>query len=243
MPANTYSALWFQLFMPLQSEEMTRKDVAFLARQLPLPRYHRVLDLCCGYGRHALPLAERGYAVMGMDRDEEAIATARQLAARSSQPPTYRVADMRELGDLSGSFDGVINMWQSLSYFDEDTNERVLRDIYSKLTSGGRFIVDLYNRDYFERNQGDKRQIVNGVTVETHGYMRGHRWHSELAYRDEHGVVIGGDHMDWQLYTPDEFIAFAAACGFSAPLACTWSDETIPPSAGVARMQIVLEKP
>ncbi len=60
MTTNAYSSLWFRLFMPLQTEESTRNDVAFLTRQLPLPRYRRVLDLCCGYGRHALGLAERG---------------------------------------------------------------------------------------------------------------------------------------------------------------------------------------
>ena len=241
MPSNTYSALWFELFMPLQTEELTRKDVAFLARQLPLPHYQRILDLCCGYGRHALPLAQQGYEMTGLDRDEAAVATARRLAAASGQAITYLASDMRDVGGLPGSFDGVINMWQSLSYFDESTNARVLRDICDKLTISGRFVVDLYNRDYFERHQGIRRQVVNGMTVETNGYMQGNRWHSELTYRDEHGDA-GSDHMEWQLFTPDEFVALATACGFTALLACTWSDEAIPPSTDVARMQIVLEK-
>lgn len=60
MTTNTYSSQWFQLFMPLQSEETTRKEVAFLARQLPLPRYRRILDLCCGFGSHAIGLAALG---------------------------------------------------------------------------------------------------------------------------------------------------------------------------------------
>ncbi len=41
MTINAYSPLWLQLFMPLQAEEVTRKDADFLARQLPLPRYRR----------------------------------------------------------------------------------------------------------------------------------------------------------------------------------------------------------
>ena len=76
--SNAYSALWFQLFMPMQKEEWTQKDVTFLARQLPRPRYQRVLDLCCGHGRHALPLARLGYTVTGLDRDEATIAQARE---------------------------------------------------------------------------------------------------------------------------------------------------------------------
>jgi hypothetical protein len=45
---NAYSDLWFKPFIPLQDEASTLRDVNFLVRQLPLPHYRRVLDLCCG---------------------------------------------------------------------------------------------------------------------------------------------------------------------------------------------------
>lgn len=241
MAANTYSSLWFQLFMPLQTEEWTRKDVAFLVRQLPLPRYRRVLDLCCGYGRHAMRLAARGYTITGLDRDAVALEEARRRTTAERQEVTYIVGDMRDLGALPGAFDAVINMWQSLSYFDEATNIALLRQIAAKLAPAGRFGVDMYNRDYFERNQGDKVQQINGVTVVSHGYMEGNRWHSVLTYRDEHGER-GEDHMDWQIFTPVEFSALAAECGFTSRLVCAFSDESIVPSSDIPRMQFVLEK-
>ncbi|HEY1387940.1 MAG TPA: class I SAM-dependent methyltransferase [Ktedonobacterales bacterium] len=241
MTPNAYSSLWFHLFLPLQTDESTDKDVAFLARQLPLPRYGRLLDLCCGYGRHAVRLAARGYRVTGLDRDPEAIAEAERRTRAADQQVTYLVGDMREVGALPGTFDGVINMWQSLAFFDEATNADVLRQVRSKLTPGGRFIVDIYNRDFFERNQGQGSQEIDGTRVETDGYMEGNRWHSVLTYRDVDGAIIGGDHMDWQMFTPDEFIALAAECGFASRLACAWADENIPPSPDVARMQVILE--
>jgi SAM-dependent methyltransferase len=241
MTTNAYSSLWFQLFMPLQTEEWTEKDVAFLARQLPLPRYARVLDLCCGYGRHALKLAQRGYQVTGLDRNEAAIDEARKRAAEAGQDITYIVGDMRQLGDVASEFDAVINMWQSFSYFDEESNRDLLRQIYSKLTPGGRFIIDMYNRDYFASHQGSQRQEINGVTVESHNSMQGNRWHSVLKYSDERGE-LGGDHMDWQMFSPEEFSTLAAQTGFETALACTWSDEQRTPSPDVARMQVVLEK-
>jgi len=242
MPANIYSPRWFQLFMPMQTEEWTEKDVAFLARQLPLPSYRRVLDLCCGYGRHAARLAARGYAVTGLDRDAAALAEARRRTTEAHQEVAFVLGDMRDLAALPGAFDAVINMWQSLSYFDEATNTALLRQIATKLTPSGRFIVDMYNRDFFERNQGRKSQQINGVTVESHGYMEGTRWHSVLTYRDATGAPCGEDHMDWQLFTPEEFITLAAACGFTSRLACAFSDESIAPSPEVPRMQFVLEK-
>jgi SAM-dependent methyltransferase len=246
LDSNTYSAQWFRLFMPLQTEELTRREVDFLARQLSLPRHRRVLDLCCGYGRHALGLAARGYAVTGLDRDAAALGEARGRAQQAGQEVTYVVGDMRaiaELPELPAELDAIVNMWQSLSYFDEATNAALLRAIHDKLTPGGRFVVDMYHREYFERNQGQKRQELDGVIVETEGYMAGNRWHSVLTYRDEHGQPCGADHMDWQLYTPDEFAALAADCGFIPILACTWADESRPPSPDVARFQTVLARP
>ena len=240
MTTNTYSALWFQLFMPLQTEEWTEKDVAFLARQLPLPRYSRVLDLCCGYGRHALRLAQRGYQVTGLDRDEAAISEAKRRAEEAGQEVSYIVGDMLQTEEIAGEFDAVINMWQSFSYFDEETNRDLLRQIASKLTPGGRCIIDMYNRAYFERHQGPQRQEINGIIVESNNYLQGNRWHSVLTYSNEQGE-LGNDHMEWQIFTPDEFSDLAKQVGFDTALACTWSDEQRAPSPDVARMQVVLE--
>ena len=239
---NAYSALWFRLFMPLQSEEMTQKEVAFLARQLPLPRYQRVLDLCCGYGRHALGLAARGYTVTGLDRDTEAIAEAERRADAAGLAISYRIGDMRQVGETPGEFDAVVTMWQSLGYFDDATNADVLRQIHDKLTPGGRFIADLYNRAFFERNQGEKRQEIDGVIVESRNYMEGARYHTVLTYRDGNGAVVGGDHFDWRVYTPEEFTDLASASGYTMRLICTWAAEDRPPSAEIARMQVVLER-
>jgi SAM-dependent methyltransferase len=243
MTINAYSSQWFQLFMPGPAEASTwQDDVAFLARHLSLPRYGRILDLCCGYGRHAIALARQGYQVTGLDRSQAAIAEAKRRSRAAGVEVTYVTGDMREVGEMPDTFDAVINMWQSLSYFDDDTNADVLRAIRGLLTPGGRFIVDLYNRESFERQHGTKQQEINGITVESHGYMQGSRWHSELTYRDAAGTITDTDHMEWRLYTPQEFDSLAAACGFSTRLACAWWDEGRAPSPDSGRMQIVLER-
>ena len=243
MTTNSYSSQWFQLFLaPSAAAESTSQDVAFLTRQLPLPRFRRVLDLCCGYGRHALGLAEQGYQVTGLDRSQAAIAEAERRSQAAGAEVAYVTCDMREVGELPDTFDAVINMWQSLSFFDDDTNADVLRAIHDKLTTGGRFVVDLYNCASFERQQGTRQQEIDGVTVLSRGYMQGNRWHSELTYRDANGAITGGDHMEWRLYTPEEFDSLAAACGFTTRLACAWWDESLAPSSDIGRMQIVLER-
>jgi len=99
----------------------------------------------------------------------------------------------------------------------------------------------MYNRDYFESRQGSQRREINGITVESNDYMQGNRWHSVLKYSDARGE-LGSDHMDWQMFSPEEFSALAALPGFETTLACTWSDEQKAPSPDIARMQVVLEK-
>ncbi len=58
--ANTYSPTWFELFMQPIQPVQTEAEAAFLMRHLPLPAYRSVLDLCCGWGRHAQVLAWHG---------------------------------------------------------------------------------------------------------------------------------------------------------------------------------------
>lgn len=242
MATNAYSTWWFQLFMPLQSVEMTAREVAFLARQLPLPRYRRVLDLCCGYGRHALGLAALGYTVTGLDRDADAIAEARRRARSAGLTVEYILSDMRNLAALPDTYDAIINMWQSLSYFDDSTNEAILRAIHDHLAPGGRFIVDSYNRAYFVDHLGERDQQIGEVGVHTHAYMEGDRYHNELTYRDATGAIIGSDHFDWHVYSPADFTALAAECGFTTRLTCSWADEATAVTPAMARMQIILER-
>ena len=62
--------------------ERTSDEVAFLERSLNLTPGCRILDVPCGNGRLALPLAERGYRVTGVDITkalvQEALSTSRE---------------------------------------------------------------------------------------------------------------------------------------------------------------------
>jgi SAM-dependent methyltransferase len=70
-----------------------------------------VLDLGCGTGRHAVPLAQRGYAVLGVDRSAEML---RRAAARES-PARFKVGDLRNLA-LRETFDAALMMFAVLGY-------------------------------------------------------------------------------------------------------------------------------
>jgi SAM-dependent methyltransferase len=100
----------------------------------------RVLDLGCGTGGHAAPLAERGYQVVGVDRSEAMLA---QAHARGSAARFVR-ADILGL-DLRETFDAVVMMFAVLGY--QVANAEVLGALASvrrHLRPGGLFVADAW---------------------------------------------------------------------------------------------------
>ena len=59
----------------------------------------RVIDIGCGPVSDAYYFAELGFDVVGIDYSEEMIKAARGLK-KVSNPPLFRVGDMREIGDM-----------------------------------------------------------------------------------------------------------------------------------------------
>ncbi len=68
----------------------------------------RVLDLACGEGRHGLAAAILGAEVVGIDRDETRLATARELAAAHQLTVDWRVVDLEGPWPDLGNFDAVL---------------------------------------------------------------------------------------------------------------------------------------
>lgn len=62
-------------------DERTAREVDGVVRLLSLKPRQRVLDVPCGYGRHAIALASRGYGVVGVDLNERHLRMARSSAA------------------------------------------------------------------------------------------------------------------------------------------------------------------
>jgi SAM-dependent methyltransferase len=232
---SDYSPTWYQLFLQPIAREQTEREVGFVARWLPLLGYRAVLDLCCGHGRHARALAERGYHITGVDANAAALATARRL---SSDSIIYLQHDMRHLAELPDTFDAIICLWQSFGYFDAATNADILRQIGQKLRPGGRLVLDIYHRGFFERNQGTRSFERDGRLISETKRMNGDRLTVTLDY----GPDVPQDSYAWQLFSPDDIAALAQQHGFAPLLACAGFDQATPASADLARMQLVFER-
>ena len=123
-----------------------------------------ILDLGCGTGNHAIPLAQRGYQVTGVDRAPEMLSQARQkisalpLPAQVSHGSEFILGDLRSL-DLQKRFDAVLMMFAVLGYqiADEDI-EAALKTVSTHLKPSGLFIFDVWYGPAVVRQRPDKRE-------------------------------------------------------------------------------------
>ncbi|MFH1007883.1 MAG: class I SAM-dependent methyltransferase [Candidatus Latescibacterota bacterium] len=148
---------WFQDFfgedyLKFDRHEDTAQEVDFVERELDLPHGSALLDLCCGYGRHAIELARRGVRVTGYDLSSVMLTRAQKNAKQAGVGVQWQAGDVRAL-DFEETFDGIISMFTSFGYFeDEDENFRVLGAVGRALKPGGRFLIETVNRDFIVRH-------------------------------------------------------------------------------------------
>jgi SAM-dependent methyltransferase len=230
---NSYSQRWFEFFHVGIEEARTTQEAEFVCRCATLPEFREILDVCCGMGRHARALANRGYSVVGIDRDADAIEQARDKAAG----PSYVVADIRDYQPAPEAFDAAIVMGQSFGHFDAGTNRAVLRRLADGIRKRGRVILDLWNPDFFAVHQGKRSLETTRGVVRENKRVNGDRVFVELDYPDG-----AHEEFEWQLFTPAKMISLAQSVGLALLLSCTDFDTAITPSPAKLRIQFVLER-
>lgn len=129
----------------------TVQEIDFISRVLNLPPQASILDLYCGYGRHAIELAKLGYQVTGIDATADFLDIASQKAKEAKVDVVFVQQDMRELNYWE-EFDAVINMFAAFGYFSDEENAQVLERVANSLRPGGLFLIDLLNREWMVRN-------------------------------------------------------------------------------------------
>jgi ubiquinone/menaquinone biosynthesis C-methylase UbiE len=85
----------------------------FVAR-LDIPPGARVLDLACGTGNVALPLARKGAHVTGVDIAANLLAQARERAAAEGLDMVFDEGDAEQLPYPDASFDAVLTMFGAM---------------------------------------------------------------------------------------------------------------------------------
>lgn len=108
-----------------------------------------VLDVACGVGRHAVPLAESGLDVTALDISPEFLSRAREFAADAgvAARTQFVEADMRDLraADLRDEYDLVTSFFTSFGYYDDEINREVLAAMADRVRPGGALVLEVAN--------------------------------------------------------------------------------------------------
>lgn len=131
-----------ELFGPLEGDAEQEVD-EILALLSPRPG-SAVEDLGCGRGRHAIPLARKGYAVTGVDLSEKMLRIARERARKEGTSVEWVREDMRTFC-RPRTFDLCLSLFTSFGFFGDDENRKVLSNMAQSLKKGGMLLLDLRN--------------------------------------------------------------------------------------------------
>ncbi|HLC69860.1 MAG: hypothetical protein A2840_02045 [Candidatus Buchananbacteria bacterium RIFCSPHIGHO2_01_FULL_47_11b] len=140
----TFRETYRTTFDEIYSAKRGEKEVAFLIQSLRLKKGSRILDLACGQGRHAIPLARHGMKVTGVDWSAPLLQLARHRGKIAGTDVLFIKKDMRTYR-TAGKYDTVLILGNSFGYFSDRENEQVLSNIAASLKTGGRLVLDLAN--------------------------------------------------------------------------------------------------
>lgn len=110
-----------------------------------------VLDLACGPGRFAIPLAQRGFRVCAVDRTAFLLEKGRQRACAAQLEVEWVQSDMRTFA-RPFAFDLVISMMTSFGYFEDRQEDLVvLQHMLRNLKPGGVCVIDVKGKERVAR--------------------------------------------------------------------------------------------
>ncbi|PIS32042.1 D-alanine--D-alanine ligase [Candidatus Peregrinibacteria bacterium CG08_land_8_20_14_0_20_41_10] len=138
----------------VEDSSITRQEVDVFVETLKLTPEQKILDLCCGQGRHALELARRGFkSVEGLDRSHYLVQKAKENAKKENLEIKFREGDARKLPFPPDSFDVVLILGNSFGYFETIQDDlKVLQEILRVLKPWGQILIDVADGEYLKKN-------------------------------------------------------------------------------------------
>jgi len=132
---SAYKEIWKHIF----PEKITLAEIAYLVQATGLKPGDRILDLMCGYGRHSIELARKGFFVTAVDSLNDYVQEIKQKVKDENLLLQIIEADVLQL-QLDEEFDLVICMGNSLSIFNYSDTLKIFEKVHSVLKPGGKFI-------------------------------------------------------------------------------------------------------
>ncbi|WP_378954261.1 class I SAM-dependent methyltransferase [Pelosinus sp. sgz500959] len=146
-----YKEIWSLDIQDMSWVEHTNDEVNFIIDIMDLSGTERILDLACGFGRHALELSRRGFPVVGVDITSDYINEAMRISSFDKLNAEFICADIRDM-TFKNEFDVVLNMADGAVGYLENDNEnlKIFDLITSSLKKGGKHFMNICNAEHAE---------------------------------------------------------------------------------------------
>jgi D-alanine-D-alanine ligase len=204
----------------VENDSNTTREVDVLVSAASLEHNDRILDLCCGQGRHTLELARRGFKhVTGVDRSRYLVRLARKRAKTLGYTISVKEGDARRFRLPEHSFHCVALMGNSFGHFDREEDDlQVLENVEDVLIPGGTIALDLVNGEWmsshFEKRSWEWIDQNHFVCRERSLAADGKRLISrEVVVHAEKGVIADQFYAE-RLYTEASIRELLAKAGF-----------------------------
>ncbi|HOP07908.1 MAG TPA: class I SAM-dependent methyltransferase [candidate division Zixibacteria bacterium] len=202
-------------FNPDRVEAATDEAAKIIALTEVLPGA-RVLDLCCGIGRHSIEFARRGFKVTAVDRTKRYLERAHRSADEAGVDIEFIESDMREFV-RPNEFDLVLNMFTSFGYFEDATDDtQVAGQIMASLKPGGALILDSMGKEILARifQPRSWERIGNTTVIEERWVTQNWGWIENrwMLIRDD---KIYHHAISHRLYAASEYIRLFKDAGAS----------------------------
>jgi ubiquinone/menaquinone biosynthesis C-methylase UbiE len=211
-----YGDLYFDSAADLLSPALSAMEAEVVARLLGLRRGERVLDLACGHGRHAGPLAALGARVVGLERNARYLRRAIVNSGGSASNPRWIRGDVRALPLREGAFDAAFSWYSSLFMYDDAANLACLAALGRVVRRGGRLLVHHANPEALSLSPIDasRRVLADGGVVEEESRWDAATGIDRCARRlvRPDGTVLAGT-AELRYYTAPEWGPLAVAAG------------------------------
>ncbi|CAN5416538.1 class I SAM-dependent methyltransferase [soil metagenome] len=166
-----------------RNEEDARNLANLIQRSIPLNQGDKVLDVCCGAGRHSIEFALRGFDVTGFDLSEflifEAVKNLSSLKDKNLKVK-FLIKDMLKF-NFKGRFNAVLNLFTSFAYFENDEkNFKVIKNVSDSLTAGGYFVFDFINESNLRETLVPSDTMKYGDST----YTQTRRIENDFIYKD-----------------------------------------------------------
>ncbi len=206
----------------VENADNTTAEVDLLVRAAELQPGDRVLDLCCGQGRHTLELAARGFQhAQGIDQSRYLLSVARRRAKQTALPVKFTLGEARKLKLPPGKLDCVAMMGNSFGYFQHaDDDLVVLGAVRRALKPGGTLAMDLTDGDWVRRNHEPRSwEWLNAqelVVRERQLSADGHRLVCrEVIIHATRGILVDQFYAE-RLYDRQQVAELLTRAGFTA---------------------------